>query len=50
MAGFQLASAELDVAESTVGDAFVGVLHVFPRPLAEVKVSDGFFRIQPFSQ
>lgn len=39
MAGFQLASVELDVAESTVGDAFVGVLHVFLRPLAEMTVS-----------
>ena len=50
MAGFQFAGAELDMTESTVGDAFVGILHVFPVRLPEVKVSDSFFRIQPFFQ
>jgi hypothetical protein len=50
MAGFQFAGAELDMTESTVGDAFVGILHVFLCPFTEVKVSDSFFRIQPFFQ
>ena len=50
VAGFQFAGAELDMTESTVGDAFVEILHVFLCPLTEVKVSDSFFRIQPFSQ
>lgn len=50
MAGFQFAGAELDMTESTVGDAFVEILHVFLCPLTEVKVSDSFFRIQLFSQ
>ena len=45
MAGFQFAGAELDMTESTVGDAFVEILHVFLCPLTEVKVSDSFFRI-----
>lgn len=49
MAGFQFAGAELDMTESTVGDAFVGILHVFLCPFTEVKVSDSFFRIQPSS-
>ena len=48
MAGFQFAGAELDMTESTVGDAFVGILHVFLCTFTEVKVSDSFFRIQPF--
>ena len=39
MAGFQFAGAELDMTESTVGDAFVGILHVFLCPFTEVKVS-----------
>ena len=42
MAGFQFAGAELDMTESTVGDAFVGILHVFLCPFTEVKVSDSF--------
>ena len=37
MAGFQFAGAELDMTESTVGDAFVGILHVFLCPFTEVK-------------
>ena len=50
MAGFQFAGAELDMTESTVGDAFVGILPVFLCPFTEVKVSDSFFRLQPFFQ
>ena len=36
MAGFQFAGAELDMTESTVGDAFVGILHVFLFPMGYI--------------